>query len=199
MTLAKRYYSYKGRRGVKEISWDDFHGLCKGLAKAVRSYDPEIIIGIARGGLYPATLLSHILQKELYPIRITRRENDSVSHSRPRWLVRPPATVKGKKILLVDEICDTGETLALAKEELKKKGAKEVRSAVLYAHSKNELLPDHIGMISDALILNPWDREILKKDSFVLHPEYAAALEQQGNNRSSLFLLRDVRTRRPKK
>ena len=37
-----------------------------------------------------------------------------------------------------------------------------------------------IACISDALILNPWDREIVRDGRFVLHPEYVFALEKQG-------------------
>ena len=73
-----KFYSYKTRKGVLPISWEDYFGLCKGLALAISTYDPEIILGVARGGLYAATLLSHMLQAELYTIRITRRLKDQV-------------------------------------------------------------------------------------------------------------------------
>jgi hypothetical protein len=59
-------------------------------------------------------------------------------------------------------------------------GAHAVRSAVLYAHTKGVPVPDYIGLISDALILNPWDREVFKDGGFQFHPEYAGALAQQG-------------------
>lgn len=49
-----KYYSYEKRKGILSISWDKFFGLCKGLALAVSPYDPEIILGVARGGLYAA-------------------------------------------------------------------------------------------------------------------------------------------------
>src|SRR5215475_9097672 len=65
--MSTPFYSYDNRQGVLPISWDDFFSLCKGLALAVAPYQPEIILGVARGGLYPATLLSHLLQAELYP------------------------------------------------------------------------------------------------------------------------------------
>ncbi len=40
--------------------------------------------------------------------------------------------------------------------------------------------PDYIGLITDALIMNPWDREIVREGRFVFHPEYGDALAQQG-------------------
>jgi hypothetical protein len=51
---------------------------------------------------------------------------------------------------------------------------------VLYAHSWGAAVPDYIGLITDALILNPWDREILRDEEFQFHPEYVDALAQQG-------------------
>ena len=49
----------------------------------------------------------------------------------------------------------------------------------MYAHSWGISEPDYIGLITDALILNPWDREILKEGAFQFHPEYVKALGQQ--------------------
>jgi len=175
-----RFYSYETRKGILPISWEDYFGLCKGLAVAISAYDPEIILGIARGGLYTATLLSHMLQAEFYAVRITRRWKDQVVYDAPVWVVRPPEVVREQRVLIVDEICGRGITLGMAKEELGKLGAKEIRSAVLYAHEQGKAIPEYIGIVSDALILNPWDREIIQEGRFVFHPEYVHALAQQG-------------------
>lgn len=174
-----KFSSYENRKGILPISWEDHFGICKGLALAVSAYDPEIILGIARGGLYTATLLSHMLQAEFYAVRITRRFKDQVVYDAPVWLVKPPAVVKDQRVLIVDEICGMGRTLSIVKEEVGKLGAREIRSAVLYAHEQGKDFPEYIGIISDALILNPWDREIIQDGTFVFHPEYVHALAQQ--------------------
>lgn len=175
-----RFYAYETRKGILPISWEDYFGLCKGLAVAISAYDPEIILGIARGGLSTATLLSHMLQAEFYAVRITRRWKDQVVYDAPVGVVRPPEVAREQRVLMVDEICGRGITLGMAKEELGKLGAKEIRSAVLYAHEQGKAIPEYIGIVSDALILNPWDREIIQKGRFVFHPEYVHALAQQG-------------------
>ncbi|MBX7237178.1 MAG: hypothetical protein K1X65_22535 [Caldilineales bacterium] len=54
-------YDYSARQGVLPISWEDFHGLCKGLARAVAGCAPEIILAVGRGGFYPGTLIAHLL------------------------------------------------------------------------------------------------------------------------------------------
>jgi hypoxanthine phosphoribosyltransferase len=173
-------YSYENRDGIHPISWTDFHGICKGLAKAVESFKPELILAVGRGGFYPGTLISHILRTEIYPVRLSRRVNDVVQFDRPQWHVRPPEIVNGKRILIVDEISSSGETLQVVKDEAARLGASDVRCAVMYAHSWGTTVPDYIGLVSDELLLNPWDREILENGAFHFHPEYVGALEKQG-------------------
>ena len=178
--MSQNPYDYSTRKGIHPISWEDFHGLCKALAVAVASFGPEIILPIGRGGYYPGTLLAHLLQAEIYPIRLSRRVNDAVKYQSPQWIMEPPAVVAGRKVLIVDEICGSGETISMVKEKVAELGASAVRSAVLYAHTWGTGTPDYIGLISDALLLNPWDREILRDGQFQFHPEYAEALAQQG-------------------
>jgi uncharacterized protein len=173
-------YDYSTRKGIRPISWEDFHGLCKALAKAIAPFQPQIILPIGRGGYYPGTLLSHMLQVEIYPVRVSRRVNDVVTYENPRWLVEPPPLVQGQRILIVDEICGVGETIGMVKQKTVSLGAVEVRSAVMYAHSWGVHVPDYIGLISDELLLNPWDREVFRNGGFQFHPEYVEALALQG-------------------
>src|SRR5690606_6241744 len=154
--------------------------ICKGLAQAAAPFDPEIILAVGRGGYYPGTLISHMLRVEIYPIRISRRVNDVIKYKKPKWLVKPPKLVKGRRVLIVDEISSTGETLLKVKKRVQKMGAAEVRSAVMYAHTWGTDVPDYIGLITDELLLNPWDREIFADGKFQFHPEYAGALREQG-------------------
>ena len=179
-TAARNPYDYENRVGILPISWEDFHGLCKGLALAVAPFEPEIIMPIGRAGYYPGTLLAHMLQVELYPVRLSRRVRDVVTYQSPQWLVEPPAVVRDRRVLVVDEISSSGETITMVKQKVAALGAQAAKSAVLYAHSWGVAVPDYIGLISDALLVNPWDREILKDGAFQFHPEYVQALAQQG-------------------
>jgi hypothetical protein len=187
--MTQESYSYENRTGIHPISWNDFHGICKGLAKAVALFDPEIILAVGRGGFYPGTLIAHILRVELYPVRISRRVNDVVKYKKPKWLVKPPKLVKDRRVLIVDEISSRGETILKVKKRVEKMGAKEVRSAVMYAHSWGTDVPDYIGLISDELLLNPWDREIFVDGKFEFHPEYVEAMEKQAIKPESKLLI----------
>jgi len=160
--MKNKSYSYQDRKGLIPISWEKFHGLCKSLAIATSKFNPDIVLGIARGGLY---------------------------HQHPVWFVTIPGSIKGKRVLAVDEICDSGETLNLVKNEALKMGAIEVKSAVLYSHKKGKDIPDFIGLITNRLILNPWDREILKDGKYIFHPEYVDALKTQNIQPEESLLL----------
>ena len=173
--MSKNPYDYENKTAVQPVSWEDFHSLCKGLVVAVSHFKPEIILPVGRGGYYPGTLIAHILQVELYPVHLSRRVKDIVTYQNPHWLVEPPASVKDHRVLIVDEICSTGETITMIKEKVAALGAHTVKSAVLYAHTKGVYVPDYIGLVSDALILNPWDREVFHDGTFIFHPEYVEA------------------------
>ena len=174
-----RSYNYSQRVGLEPISWERFEALVRQLAVQIEPDEPQIIIGIARGGLFPATMLSFILRREFYPVRLTRRLNDAVVRPNPTWLVKPPDKVRGRRVLVMDEIADSGRTIATAADEVRRMGASHVRTAVLYAHTWADPRPDYVGLTSDALILNPWDREVLVEGQFVTHPELASALRLQ--------------------
>jgi len=88
--------------------------------------------------------------------------------------------VKNRRVLVVDEISSSGETISMVKQKVEALGAQAVKSAVLYAHTAGAYVPDYIGLITDALLLNPWDREVFKAGVFQFHPEYVEALAQQG-------------------
>jgi len=190
MKMSHKPYDYENRKDIQPISWEDFHSLCKGLAKAIFSFRPELILAVGRGGFYPGTLIAHMLQTELYPIRITRRVNDHITYKTPRWLVEPPEVVKGQRVVVIDEICDSGETILMVKERVAEMGAKEVKSAVLYAHTWGTAVPDYIGLVTDKLLLNPWDREIYQEGNFQFNPEYVEALAHQGVKADQSLLIK---------
>ena len=51
------------------------------------------------------------------PARVSRRVNDVVLHDRPQWRLEPPPSIAGRRVLIVDEIVDSGETITMVKEK----------------------------------------------------------------------------------
>jgi hypoxanthine phosphoribosyltransferase len=71
----------------------------------------------------------------LYPVRVTRRVNDEVRYKQPVWRVPVPPDVAGRLVAVVDEMADTGETLAMLANQVRAQGATRVVTATLVSHS----------------------------------------------------------------
>jgi hypoxanthine phosphoribosyltransferase len=159
------------------------------LAQAGAIWQSELVLAVGRGGYYPGSLIAHLLRIDIHPVRVSRRVNDVVVYQEPRWIVEPPLLIRGRKVVIVDEICSSGQTLSIIGERAAALGAEQVKSAVLYAHTWGVSMPDAIGLITDALVLNPWDREILRDGVFQFHPEYVEALRLQGRGPDRSLLI----------
>jgi len=188
----KRYteYPYKEKVGVRPVSWEVFHRLCKGLVESIAVYNPDVIVGNGRGGIMAASLVSHMLQKDLFPIRISRRENNIIKYDHPVWSVLPTKDIKRKKVLIVDEICDTGETLNMITAKCREMKPADIKTAVLYSRLKGQEIPDYIGVITEELIVNTWDSEIFNGSKFVFQPEYVTGFQMQSLEIDEAFQLK---------
>src|ERR1044071_6823670 len=94
--------------GVLEVDWPFFGELCRALAlKVFRGYDPDVMIGVARAGVIPGAVVASILQRDFAsgPLPGAGRGGG------PVVLAGPPRLVSGKRVLIVDETCDTGDTM----------------------------------------------------------------------------------------
>lgn len=175
------FYDYENRTGIRLIDWNEFYAICKGVALAVADYQPQVIVGIAKGGLYAATLLAHFFRVDIVPVHVSRRVDDRVVSDDPVWRIRPDgALLAGKRVLVVDEIAGSGKTVGMVRAEAERLGAVEVRVALAFAHSWGTGAADYIGLVSDDFLCLPWGREIVQDGGFVIHPEYAHGLRAQG-------------------
>jgi hypoxanthine phosphoribosyltransferase len=177
-----RPYDYAHRSGVEEISWPRFTALCRALAERVMESPFDLLIGNARAGLFPASMLASMLRREMYPVRLTRRENDQVVIHQPVWKVDVPPAVTGREVVVIDEIADTGETLETIRDKCLELGARGVRTVSLVAHSWADPQPDAVALSSDALVIFPWDRYVLQDGEWKQNPEITDALANQSKN-----------------
>ena len=177
--MSMKSYDYAHRKGVEEISWQRFGELSRTLTEQLASKQIEIVIGVARAGLFPATAVACTLRRELYPVRVTRRVNDMVQYESPVWRVDVPATVAGCRVAVIDEIADSGETLSLVAARALERGARRVWTVSLVSHSWANPQPDFTALTSDALVIFPWDKQVYTDGSWQLHPEIEAALHAQ--------------------
>jgi hypoxanthine phosphoribosyltransferase len=159
--------SHPGSRGILEIDWTLFGELCRALAlKVARVYHPEVVLGVAKAGVVPGVVVASILQTEFASMVVSRPEQDA----EPVLLSGPPASIRGRRILVVDETCDTGSTLKLALNEVRKHEPVDVRTAV--SIRTGTYLPDFHAFETEKLIILPWDREVVIGGELVVRPDY---------------------------
>jgi uncharacterized protein len=175
-------YDYENRQGVEKISWERFGQMTRALVEQLAQEKVDVVIGIARGGLIPATAIAAALRCEMFPIRLTRRMHDEVVHQTPVVLLDVAIQVANRKCAaVVDEIADTGQTLARAVQLVRRRGVPRVLTATLAAHSWSDPKPDFAALTSDALLIFPWDEEVYINGEWQTHPELEKALQTQSN------------------
>ncbi|MBN1697309.1 MAG: phosphoribosyltransferase [Spirochaetales bacterium] len=178
--METKSYDYGSRTGIREISWDDFGVLAMMLAETLSKEKVEVVVGIARAGLFPSTAVACMLRREMYPVRVTRRFDDEIVRREPEWKVNLPRdAVAGKVVAVIDEMADSGRTLVVVRDEVMKAGASRTVTASLFCHSWAEPKPDIVVVETDALVLLPWDYRVYRDGVWIVHPEYEAALRQQ--------------------
>lgn len=147
--------------GVLELSWEVFGELSRALALNVaRDYDPELVIGIATAGVIPGAVIASILRRDFFSIKITRRSGMERVHEQPQLLTAAPTQARGKRVLIVDEICTTGETLRMALAAVRAVNPADVRTATSFVKSGG-FQPDFYAVETDATVVFPWDRQVL--------------------------------------
>ena len=157
----------KTPRGVLQVDWAFFGELCRGLAlKVFREYDPEVVIGIAKAGVIPGAVVASILQRDFASIAISREGS---------VIAGPPRLVTGKRVLLVDETCESGNTMKLALAAVRELKPAAVKTAVSFKTGTYK--PDFFALENENFIILPWDLEVIVNGEIVVRPDYRAKLK----------------------
>jgi len=143
---------------LRSIDWEEYTRLCRLIARrAKESFSPELVVGIAHGGVIVGATVASILHRDMFPIKFSRRVNARVLRKRFKVLVPPTAELKGKRVLLVDDSSNTGETLKEAMAQIKKFKPAAVFTAVLVR--RGEFQPDSYAVYSKNHVVFPWQNE----------------------------------------
>jgi hypoxanthine phosphoribosyltransferase len=130
-------------------------------------FQPSVVVAVARGGLVPGRVLCDLL--EVPALAVTQIQfYTNINQTALQPTLKQPLTlpVKGKNVLLVDDIADTGQSLRFAQTYLKTEGAQDQKTATLYTKPQSQLTPDFYEQQTSRWVVFPWDtKETLRKIS----------------------------------
>ena len=128
------------------VSWKDIEGWTKDIVKKVidSGYKPDIVIGLARGGLVPARLISDYLNiKDLYAVKTEHWGVTATPDGKAKLAQGLQVDISGKRVLVVDDITDTGQSLKLAVDHIAKQKPREIKSATLLHITHSKYVPHY--------------------------------------------------------
>jgi len=148
------------------VEWDHVYSLLLEIADRIkeRDFKADVIVGISRGGLLPARILSDLLDNpHLANIKVEFYVDIDQTKEVPVITQPVSVSVKDKRLLIVDDITDSGQSFRLVWETLAQEAA-EVKTVTLYHKPWSCFTPDIYARETEAWVIFPWEfRETTKK------------------------------------
>jgi uncharacterized protein len=145
------------------LTWEAFGYAARDLARAIAEdgFRPDIILAIARGGMFVAGALGYALSvKNLHLMNVEFYNGVGSTLDMPVMLPPVPSVVdfSAKKVLIADDVADTGKTLELVRDFIDEHVA-QVRSAVVYEKPGSLVKCDYVWKHTDRWINFPWSTQ----------------------------------------
>jgi uncharacterized protein len=142
------------------LTWETFGGAAQELAQAIAAdgFRPDLILAIARGGMFVAGALGYALSvKNLHLMNVEFYNGVGSTLDMPVMLPPVPSAVdfSQKKVLIADDVADTGKTIELVQDFIAEHVA-EVRSAVVYEKPGSLIKCDYVWKHTNLWINFPW-------------------------------------------
>lgn len=143
-------------------TWDKIYEFLVNLAEKIREdkFKPDVIVGVSRGGWPPARVMSDLLENpEIANVKAEFYLGVAETKGEPLITQPVSVSVRNKKVLLMDDVADTGKSLRLVRAHLKEKGAAEVKIATIYYKPWSVVIPDYYEKETRSWIIFPWERK----------------------------------------
>jgi hypoxanthine phosphoribosyltransferase len=148
-------------------TWNQIYNMLLSLADKIRKngFEPDVIVGVSRGGWPPARVLSDLMDNpNLASVRAEFYLGVAETKGEPTLTQPVSMNVAGKRVLVVDEIADTGKSLKLVKEHIFERGAREVKIATVYYKPWSIIMPDYYEKETSCWVVFPWEiKETVRK------------------------------------
>ena len=148
-------------REYEAPSWDKIYEMILDLAVKVRQsgFKPDLIVGLSRGGWAPGRILSDLLENtHTANIKIEFYTGIEKTARKPVVTQAISEDIYKKNILVVDDVADTGESLKVALDHVRDKGAGTVKTITVYFKPHSTFKPDYFAGITSNWIIFPWER-----------------------------------------
>ncbi len=143
------------------MSWEHFYRLAKEVAEKIKSsgYLPDMIIGLARGGWCLARVLCDFIGvKDLVSLKVEHWGITATPDGKAKLKYPFDIDLTGKKVLVVDDITDTGESMRISVDYVKTLNPKEVKTAALRHIEGSKFKPDYYAeKITWRWVIFPWN------------------------------------------
>jgi hypoxanthine phosphoribosyltransferase len=142
------------------LKWSVFYKDIVRLYKKIKgdNYKPDIIVAIARGGWVVGRLISDLLEvNQVTDLHITFYTNVYSTLKEPIILEGIGKDIKNKKILVVDDVSDTGESLIKAIDYLRSFNPLIIKTATVYIKPWTKFIPDYYIKSIDKWIIYPYE------------------------------------------
>jgi hypoxanthine phosphoribosyltransferase len=143
------------------MNWNLFYILSKQVAKKINSsnFKPDQIIGLARGGWVLARVLCDLVGvKDLTSLKVEHWGVTATPDGKA--ILKHPfiMDLTGKRVLVVDDITDTGESMQIAVDYIRSLNPSEIRSATLRHIRSSKFQPDYFAEeITWHWVIFPWN------------------------------------------
>ena len=154
---------------ILKVSWEAYQGYCEELAEKIRqsNFQPDKLVAISRGGLVPARLLADFLDiRNIHVIGVGLYSGIGKQKNEIRVVQDIGNCSPGEKILIVDDIADSGRTLEFVKNHLAKKsnGTAEIKIATVHFKPGSKVIPDYFVQKTTAWIEYPYEAKEIKRE-----------------------------------
>jgi len=143
------------------MDWDLFYKLAKNVGDKINksNYKPDVIIGLARGGWVLARVLCDFVGvKDLVSLKVEHWGVTATPDGTAKLKNEITVDLKGKKVLVVDDLTDTGESMRVAVDYIKSLGPAEVKTASLQHLTCAKFKSDYVGEErSWVWVIFPWN------------------------------------------
>ncbi len=146
------------------LDWNDIDKAIESLAISIKEdYDPDVLVGISRGGLIPAVRLSHLLNDlSMKVVHVQFYENINETMDEPEIFGSYIQELEGN-VLIVDDVADTGKTLKVVLDHISDKVEDEWKICTVAYKSTSSIEPDYYVYETDKWIVFPWEEAPVEK------------------------------------